>query len=53
MGDLWEALVADNSKRAIKNLAEEGAELLGYALLSYNSLMYVLNIKASKPEVGD
>ena len=53
MGDLWEALVTDNSKRAIKNLAEEGAELLGYALLSYNSLMYMLNIKASKPEVVD
>lgn len=53
MGDLWDTLVTNNSKRAIKNLAEEGTELLGYALLSYNSLMYMLDMEANKPEAVD
>lgn len=33
MEDMWQALMRDDYSRSVKNLAEEGTELLGYSLI--------------------
>lgn len=38
MGKLWEALMEDKYSRIIKNVSEEGIELLCYSLIAYGAL---------------
>lgn len=40
-GDFWEALIEGGYYRVIKTIAEEGTELLGYALLFISSCEYL------------
>jgi len=47
MGELWEAILADNYIRLAKNIAEEGTELLGYSLLFFSSIGYVRSLPHS------
>ena len=44
-GSFWEAVMGDNHLRVVKNIAEEGTELMGYTLLviaAFEFLWYVL-----------
>ena len=45
MSELWEAALGDHFTRAVKNLAEEGTELLGYALIFWGALNYLFSSK--------
>ena len=40
MGILWKALLNENYSRDIKNIAEEGPELLGYVFCTISTLFY-------------
>lgn len=42
MGDLWQALMQDDYMRPVKNLAEEGTELLAYTLIAFAATWYCL-----------
>ncbi|MDP5252711.1 MULTISPECIES: hypothetical protein [unclassified Vibrio] len=42
MNDFWQSFLADNYMRDIKNLVEEGLELLGYALMLNAALFFVI-----------
>ncbi len=44
MGYLWQTLLDDHYIRTIKNLAEEGTELLGYSLLAYSALGFGIEV---------
>ncbi|WP_105902290.1 hypothetical protein [Vibrio gangliei] len=50
MGSLWEGLLGDEFVRAVKNVAEEGTEVLGYALMFYSALCYYVDFKRVKSE---
>lgn len=41
MSELWQAALGDHFTRSVKNLAEEGTELLGYALIFWGALNYL------------
>lgn len=40
MNALWENLMLDGYNRVVKNMAEEGCELLGYSLCTLASVRY-------------
>lgn len=42
MHELWQTLMADDYNRTVKNMAEEGSELLGYSLCLFATLIYIL-----------
>lgn len=48
MGYLWQTLLDDHYIRTIKNLAEEGTELLGYSLLAYSALGFGIEVHRLK-----
>lgn len=45
---LWEVLLEGNYIRTVKNLAEEGVELLGYSLLAYSALGFGIEVHKLK-----
>ena len=45
MHELWETLMLDGYNRTVKNMAEEGTELLGYSFCLLGSLRYVWDIR--------
>ena len=45
MGELWHAIMGDNYIRLVKNVAEEGSELWGYALVTWGALNYLFASK--------
>ncbi|WP_162940913.1 hypothetical protein [Photobacterium salinisoli] len=42
MGEIWQTAMQDNYMREVKNLAEEGVELLGYSLILSAAIWYCL-----------
>lgn len=42
MGDLWQSIMQDDYIRPVKNLAEEGVELLAYSLVLFAAAWYCL-----------
>ena len=48
LGYLWQTLLDDHYIRTIKNLAEEGTELLGYSLLAYSALGFGIEVHRLK-----
>ncbi|MBV7261627.1 hypothetical protein Q4491_07825 [Photobacterium sp. 2_MG-2023] len=42
MGEIWQTAMQDNYMREVKNLAEEGVELLGYSLILAAAIWYCL-----------
>ncbi|EGU37991.1 hypothetical protein VISP3789_16673 [Vibrio splendidus ATCC 33789] len=44
MGSFWHNVMGDDYVRAVKNIAEEGTELLAYCLIAFASLKTVLGI---------
>lgn len=48
MNYLWLTLLDDSYIRTIKNLAEEGTELLGYSLLAYSALGFGIEVHRLK-----
>ena len=47
----WKAVMAENYSRSVKNLAEEGIELLGYALIFLGILEFFMYCMKKKNEV--
>lgn len=43
MGDMWHQVMGDNYLRVVKNMVEEGSELLGYTVIFYASINYVFS----------
>ncbi|NAW65846.1 hypothetical protein CAG70_02855 [Photobacterium halotolerans] len=50
MGEIWQAAMQDNYVREIKNLAEEGVELLGYSLILAAAIWYCLPYLVNKKQ---
>ncbi|KDM92313.1 hypothetical protein [Photobacterium galatheae] len=50
MSELWQTAMQDNYVREVKNLAEEGVELLGYSLILAASAWYCLPKLARKKQ---
>lgn len=48
MGQLWQELMGESYLRPVKNIAEEGTELLAYAIIFYASLRYASAMKPAK-----
>ena len=48
MGSFWHDVMGDDYVRAVKNIAEEGTELLAYCLIAFASLKTVLGITRKK-----
>ncbi|QPK06537.1 hypothetical protein [Vibrio kanaloae] len=48
MGSFWHNVMGDNYVRVVKNIAEEGTELLAYCLIAFASLKTVLGITRKK-----
>ncbi|MDD9178153.1 MULTISPECIES: hypothetical protein [Aliivibrio] len=48
MNYLWQTLLDGHYIRTIKNLAEEGTELLGYSLLAYSALGFGIEVHRLK-----
>ncbi|WP_264874399.1 hypothetical protein [Vibrio agarivorans] len=50
MGELWQAFLQDEYARGVKNLAEEGVELLDYSIALYSVAWYgrTLSVKVRK-----
>ncbi|MGO2509694.1 MAG: hypothetical protein ACTH6Y_11920 [Vibrio hibernica] len=48
MGSLWDGLMGDASVRAVKIVAEEGTEVLGYVIMFYSALCYFVDFKRSQ-----
>ncbi|OBU40594.1 hypothetical protein AYY26_21165 [Photobacterium phosphoreum] len=42
MGAMWHQILGDDFQRIVKNIAEESSELLGYTIIFYASVNYVL-----------
>ncbi|MGN2613391.1 hypothetical protein ACTFQ6_16755 [Aliivibrio fischeri] len=45
MNHLWQILLQGDYIRTVKNLAEEGTELLGYSLLAYSALGFGYQVR--------
>ncbi|MUI53040.1 hypothetical protein [Aliivibrio fischeri] len=43
MGDMWQQVMGDGYLRVVKNMVEEGSELLGYTVIFYASINYVFS----------
>ncbi|URQ60839.1 hypothetical protein LQ939_00095 [Pantoea alhagi] len=50
MHELWETLMLDGYNRTVKNMAEEGTELLGYSFCLLASLRYLWDLRYVKQE---
>ncbi|UQY44155.1 hypothetical protein M1E08_20945 [Erwinia sp. PK3-005] len=50
MHELWETLMLDGYNRTVKNMAEEGTELLGYSFCQLASLRYLWDVRRLKQE---
>jgi hypothetical protein len=48
--ELWETLMLDGYNRTVKNMAEEGTELLGYSFCLLSSLQYLWDVRRLKQE---
>nr|WP_241902039.1 hypothetical protein [Vibrio lentus] len=48
MGSFWHNVMGDDYVRAVKNIAEEGTELLAYCLIAFASLKTVHGITKKK-----
>lgn len=48
MHELWERLMLDGYNRTVKNMAEEGTELLGYSFCLLASLRYLWDVRRLK-----
>lgn len=48
MGSFWHNVMGDDYVRVVKNIAEEGTELLGYCLIAFASLKTVIGITRKK-----
>ncbi|WP_060981569.1 hypothetical protein [Vibrio splendidus] len=48
MGSFWHNVMGDDYVRAVKNIAEEGTELLAYCLIAFASLKTVIGITRKK-----
>ncbi|MBD1574437.1 hypothetical protein HC725_14330 [Vibrio sp. S17_S38] len=48
MGSLWDELMGELAIRTVKNVAEEGTEVLGYVIMFYSSLCYFVDFKRSQ-----
>jgi hypothetical protein len=48
MGSFWHNVMGDDYVRAVKNIAEEGTELLAYFLIAFASLKTVIGITRKK-----
>ncbi|WP_139343490.1 hypothetical protein [Vibrio palustris] len=48
MGKLWEALMEDKFSRVVKNVAEEGIELLCYSLIAYGAVKVLCELTKAK-----
>lgn len=46
MHQLWQHLMMDGYNRTVKNMAEEGSELLGYSFCLFASVRYLWDLKA-------
>ncbi|SMY35408.1 hypothetical protein [Photobacterium andalusiense] len=43
MGEMWHLVLGNDFHRVVKNIAEESSELLGYCLMFYASINYVVS----------
>lgn len=43
MGDMWQMILGNDYHRIVKNIAEESSELLGYCLMFYATINYVIS----------
>lgn len=50
MHELWERLMLDGYNRTVKNMAEEGTELLGYSFCLLASLRYLWDVRRLKQD---
>lgn len=50
-GEIWQSLMGEAYIRAVKNLVEEGVELLGYSIILIAALELLVFIQASKRRV--
>ncbi|MFV0574890.1 MAG: hypothetical protein ACK5NC_05670 [Vibrio sp.] len=48
MGSMWDHLMAEHSIRAVKIVAEEGTEVLGYVVMFYASICYFIDFKRAQ-----
>jgi len=48
MNSLWQMLMLDGYNRVVKNMVEEGCELLGYAFCLIAALGYLKDRRASR-----
>ncbi|MBD1576327.1 hypothetical protein HC723_07745 [Vibrio sp. S11_S32] len=51
MGSLWDGLMQAHPERAVKNVAEEGTEMLGYMVIFFSCVSYLVDF--SHQEVGE
>ncbi|WP_167482744.1 hypothetical protein [Enterovibrio baiacu] len=51
MGSLWEDALGDGYVRVVKNMVEEGTELMAYFIILYSSARYVLSIHRTQREL--
>ena len=47
-GSFWEAVMGDSYMRLVKNIAEEGTELMGYALLVIAAVEFLWQVLSQK-----
>ncbi len=50
MHQLWQHLLADGYQRVVKNMVEEGSELLGYSLCLFASIRYLWALRSQTEE---
>lgn len=43
MGSFWHQVMGDDYIRIVKNIAEEGTEILGYTIIFYTSVNYLIS----------
>ncbi|MGO1298067.1 MAG: hypothetical protein ACTMIA_12285 [Vibrio sp.] len=48
MGKLWEALMEDKYSRIVKNVSEEGIELLCYSLIAYGAIKVLCELSKAR-----
>ncbi|GAK83923.1 hypothetical protein JCM19238_1485 [Vibrio ponticus] len=48
MGDFWKGVMQEHYVRDVKNIAEEGTELLAYCIIAFSSLKVVRSFKAKR-----
>lgn len=46
--ELWQLAMEDNYQRVVKNLAEEGLELIAYTIIAFGNVMVCLGLTTSQ-----